>query len=126
MMSNELNGKTMVCVTVQKTCERLIREGAKFAGEDGLRVVHVVKSGGSVLGGTSESEALEYLFQISRTYGAEMDMLRSGDVIGTLVDFAQKNGIEHLIIGSAAARSEMDMGSVLRQQLPDVQVHVIS
>ena len=75
--------KTMVCVTVQKTCERLIRAGASLAGGAGLSVVHVARSGEALLGGSSESEALEYLFRISREYGAEMDMLRSDDVIDT-------------------------------------------
>ena len=117
--------KTMVCVTVQKTCERLIREGARIAGDQGLRVVHVVKNGANVLGGDSESEALEYLFRISRTYGAEMDMLRSDDVIGTIVDFAKKCGAQCVVIGSATGRSEMDVGSILRAKLPDVQVAVV-
>lgn len=117
--------KTMVCVTVQKTCERLIREGARLAGDEGLSVVHVVKPGGTVLGGESESEALEYLFHISREYGAEMDMLRSDDVIGTIVDFAKKCGAAYLVIGSPKEKSKLDVASLLRSRLPTIRVIVV-
>ena len=118
--------KTMVCVTVQKTCERLIRAGASLAGGAGLSVVHVARSGEALLGGSSESEALEYLLRISREYGAEMDMLRSDDVIDTIVDFAQRNAIETLVIGAAGSRSSYDVAGTLRARLPGVQVVVVA
>lgn len=115
----------MVCVTVQRTCERLIREGARLAGDEGLSVVHVVKSGGAVLGGDSDAGALEYLFQISRTYGAQMDMLRSDDVLGTIADFARAGGIAYLVIGEAPRRGHTDVAASLRARLPDVRVFVV-
>lgn len=117
--------KTMVCVTVQKNCERLIREGAKLAGDKGLSVVHVVGTGGSVLGGKSDGDALEYLFQISRTYGAEMDMLRSDDVLGTLATFAERNDIDYLVIGAPKQRRHMNVSGSLQEKLPGVKVFVI-
>ena len=53
----------LVCVTGQKNCERLIVAGARIAREENLplNVLHVVHSGGSVLGFVNEPEALEYL-----------------------------------------------------------------
>lgn len=117
--------KTMVCVTVQKTCERLIKEGAAISGDEGLSVVHVVRNGGSVLGGESDAEALDYLFSVSRTYGAEMDMLRSDEVIATIVDFAVKHKIEYLVVGGPAGRSERDVGAQLRARLPQVRIFVV-
>ena len=118
--------KTMVCVTVQKTCERLIRAGASLAGGAGLSVGHVARSGEALLGGSSESEGWEFLFRISREYGAEMDMLRSDDVIDTIVDFAQRNAIETLVIGAAGSRSSYDVAGTLRARLPGVQVVVVA
>ena len=115
----------MVCVTVQRTCERLIREGAKIAGEQGLSVVHVVKNGGAMLGGKSDEEALEYLYGISRAYGAEMDMLRSDDVLGTIATFARQNDIAYLVIGAPKQRRHLNASGSLQQKLPDVKVFVI-
>lgn len=117
--------KTMVCVTVQKTCERLIRAGAKMAGDQGLSVVHVVKNGGAMLGGKSDEEALDYLYRISRMYGAEMDMLRSDDVTATIVDFARKNSVQCIVIGSPAGRMKADIASQLMARLAEVEVYVV-
>lgn len=115
----------MVCVTVQKNCERLIREGARYAAGGPLRVVHVVKNGAAVLGGDSDGDSLEYLFRISREYGAEMDMLRADDVIATIVDFAARNGIVNLVIGATPAKSQVDVAATLRARLPGVRIFVI-
>lgn len=117
--------RTMVCVTVQRTCERLIHKGADLAGEEDLRVVHVVRNGGAVLGGDNEPEALDYLFRISRTFGAEMDMLRSDNVVDTLVDFANKHQISYLVIGAGGNDSRTDMAAALRARLPEVRIFVI-
>lgn len=115
----------MVCVTVQKTCERLIREGAMIAGDAELKVMHVVKPGDSVLGGGSESDALEYLFRISRTYGAEMDMLRSEDVIGTIAEFAKKHDIAYIVMGATPAKAKTDVAASLGKQLSGVEIIII-
>ena len=87
--------RVLVCVTGQKSCERLIEEGASIASEHNieLSVVHVAKTGNNFLGSassTSEAEALEYLFGISKIYDADMTMLRSDDVIPTIVSYARK------------------------------------
>ena len=54
--------RVLVCVTGQKSCERLIEEGASIAQEHNieLSVVHVAKTGNNFLGSTSgitEAEA---------------------------------------------------------------------
>ena len=117
--------RTMVCVTVQKTCERLIREGASIAGGAGLRVVHVARSGAALLGVGSDGEALEYLYRISREYGAEMDMLRSENVLETIVDFARKYDIECIVLGSPGAVSNHDFAGVLRARLPSMPIVIV-
>ena len=84
--------KIMVCVTRQKTCERLIRMGEKIANHSKgeLSVVHVAKMGTNFLDNPHEGEALEYLFQISKHAGADLSVLRSDNVVNTLVKFAKK------------------------------------
>jgi Osmosensitive K+ channel histidine kinase len=117
--------KTMVCVTVQKTCERLIREGASIAGGAGLNVVHVVRSGAALLGARDDNAALGYLYCIAREYGAEMDMLRSDDVIETIVDFARRNGVECVVLGSPGAGSGYNFAEMLRERLPNTFVVIV-
>jgi len=119
--------KTMVCVTVQKTCERLIRQGAAFAGAQGLHVLHVAKDGEALLGGNDDGEALNYLYCISREYGAEMDVLRAKDkdIIETVAAYAKANGVACVVLGSGGERRGSDLPTKLRTRLPGVDVEVI-
>lgn len=118
---------TMVCVTVQRNCDRLIRHGATLSSEDGLHVVHVVKSGGAVLGARSDGEALDFLYRTASAYGAEMDMLRSDDVVGTIADFAARHAVSYLVIGASAerGRKDKDIEKQLQGRLPGVRIFVI-
>ena len=52
--------KIMVCVTVQKTCQRLIQMGAmlKEREEDEMFVVHVAPRDGVLMSASSDNEAL--------------------------------------------------------------------
>ena len=71
--------RVMVCVTRQKTCERLIRVGKKLVnGSEGeLVVVHVSRVGDNFLGSNDEGEALDYLFQEAKNAGANLTVIRS-------------------------------------------------
>ena len=53
----------MVCVTRQKTCERLIKAGARVAKDAGMAfsVVHVVRPGEQMLDLGEDGAALDYL-----------------------------------------------------------------
>ncbi len=115
----------MVGGTVHKTCERLIREGAALSGGAGLSVVHVARGGEKLLGVGSDGEALEYLYRISREFGAEMDMLRSDDIKGTIVDFARKNAVECIVLGASGTRGGFSVSEALRSLLPGVTVVVV-
>ncbi len=114
--------KTMVCVTVQKTCERLILEGAKLAGDSELIVVHVAKNGAKLLGGGSDAEALEYLYRIAREYGADMEVVRADDAVETIVELAKQKNIECLVIGLGGSRGGYDFSGQIRMRLPNVTV----
>ena len=117
----------LVCVTGQKNCERLIVAGARIAREEGLplNVLHVVQSGGSVLGFVNEPEALEYLLKVSVEHGASMYVRRSDDVIAS-IEYAAKN--EHcrvLVAGRAANYSGHDLLDELQQRLPGVRFEIM-
>jgi K+-sensing histidine kinase KdpD len=119
--------KVMVCVTRQKTCERLIRIGKKLTNGVGqMTVVHVTKAGDNVLGNPDEGEALEYLFQVSKKAGAEMTVLRSDNILNTLLDYAKKNKITEIVMGeSPEPGSKNSLIHNMEQMLPGVKFNVI-
>ena len=80
----------LVCVTQQKTCERLINEANKLLSEykGNLYVINVVKNELNFLDSTVESEALEYLFGISKKYWCKFNCSKSDDIEGTIAQYA--------------------------------------
>jgi len=93
----------MVCVTQQKTCDRLIRYGHDFIKDEKgeLFIIHVAHYEFKFLGSTQEGEALEYLYQKALEYGANLTVIRSNHVLDTLVDLVDKNKISHVILGES-------------------------
>lgn len=121
--------KTMVCVTVQKNCERLIRAGSQFAQglPHGLSVVHVAPTDAHFLGKNQDGEALEFLYRISREFGADMDVLRSDRPLDTLVEHARKIGAQCVVLGMSSEPSrpgKPDLAAALQKRLPDVTVYI--
>lgn len=93
----------MVCVTQQKTCERLIKYGYEFLGTDEgeLFIIHVAHYQFKFLGKNEEGEALEYLYEKALEYGANLTVVRSNHVLDTLVELVKKNQITHVILGES-------------------------
>lgn len=118
----------MVCVTQQKNCERLIQKGAaikdKLNGD--LFVIHVAREGVNFLGNNKEAEALEYLFDISKSVGADLTVLRSNSIVNTLVDFIEDKKIEHVVLGEPPqdCRDE-SIVMELQTKLPKCNFYVI-
>lgn len=120
-------GDVMVCVTRQKTCQRLIKFGAKIAGERGagLYVVHVAKANTNFLGSSNEAEALETLFQTANDYGADMTVLKSEDVPDTLAKFAQTHQVGHMVMGAPPKGADNALVRTVELRLPSVQFHIM-
>ena len=93
----------MVCVTQQKTCERLIKYGHDLlGGEKGeLLVIHVAQYEFTFMEHEQEGEALEYLYGKAMEYGANLTVVRSNHVAETLVNIIDKNKITHVVIGQS-------------------------
>lgn len=93
----------MVCVTQQKTCERLIKRGAKLRdSENGeLYVIHVARNEWNFLDSSKESEALEYLFSISKSVEADLSVLKSDNIVKSIIDFASDKNISFIILGES-------------------------
>ena len=113
----------LVCVTGQKSCERLILAGAEIARQENVRlnVLHVVRPGGNVLGFVNEPQALEYLLKISVEHGASMYVRRSDDVAGSIEYAAKNEGARVLVAGRAANYSGWDLLDELKTRLPGVR-----
>jgi len=120
--------KILVCVTQQKTCERLIRKAAELRGESQceLYVIHVAKNNWNFLDNIKEGEALEYLFGISKSVGANLSVLKSDDIVKTILDFVNNNEIDCIIMGeSPNDHKENNFYKELKSSLNNVEIMVI-
>lgn len=93
----------LVCVTVQKECERLILAGKRLAdnGKIGLQVLHVMQPDAAPLGNPDAQVALNALYALSRKAGAEMTLLYNADVRAAIVDFAHQVNAVCVVVGSS-------------------------
>ncbi len=106
----------MVCVTQQKTCDRLIQYGNSILGDNKgeLFIIHVAHYKFNFLGHTKEGEALEYLYEKALEYDANLTVVRSNDVAETLASQVEKNNIIHIVVGESG---ETDITSNIVNQL---------
>ena len=124
-----MSKKVMVCVTQQKTCDRLIQHGhdllAQEKGE--LFIIHVTQYDFKFLGNSKEGEALDYLYEKAFDYGAQLTVVRSNHVLETLVDLVKKHRITHLVLGeSGETEGENNLVRKLGEQIKkQVQIIVI-
>ena len=113
----------LVCVTRQKTSEKLIKKGVELTkGEENscLNVIHVVNENDKLLYNLSDGDALEYLFEITQDVGAaNLVVKRSKDVIKTLVDYAEEINCTHIVLGNSNNPSN-NFISKLQRKLPNV------
>jgi len=103
-----LTRNVMVCVTQQKTCDRLIQYGHELLSEDKgeLFIIHVAHYQFKFLGNSKEGEALEYLYEKAMEYGAQLTVVRSNNVQDTLVDLVKKYKITDIILGESGESTE--------------------
>ena len=118
----------LVCVTQQKTCERLIKKAAELRDEHkgNLSVIHVIKDSWNILDNSREGEALEYLFGISKSAGANLSVLKSDEIVKSIADYARENKIDCIILGdSQNDHKENDFSNELKKLLSNVEIKII-
>jgi K+-sensing histidine kinase KdpD len=118
----------LVCITQQKTCERLIKKAAELRDEHGgnLFVIHVVKDDWNFLDNVREGEALEYLFGISKSIGANLSVLKSDNIVGTISEFSRENKINCIVMGeSPNDHKENKFYNELKGLLSNVEIKII-
>jgi K+-sensing histidine kinase KdpD len=113
----------LACVTKQKTCERLIKEASRRKAPQGnIHVLHVAKDEWNILDNSRESEALDYLFKISKSYDAEMTMLRADDISKTIATFAKDRQVNLIVLGESSNARENKFFKRLRTLLKDTSI----
>lgn len=100
--------RVLICVTQQKSCERLIEFGRNLVNsdKDELHVIHVVKENWKYFGQLEEKDALDYLFEVSKEHNAMLSVLKAKDIEKALSDFAEKHKITDIVMGESLERSE--------------------
>lgn len=120
----------MVCVTQQKSCKRLIEEGAALAEKtDGnLYVIHVVKEGWKYFGKLKEADAIEFLFEVSKENGADLTVVKARDIEGTLKRFAREKAIDVVVMGATKEKaSGQDMVRRLKGKgLENIELKIVA
>jgi len=121
--------RIMVCVTQQKSCKRLIEKGAKLKKheQDDIHVVHVVKENWKYFGKLKEADALEYLFDSTKEYNANLSVIKAQDIEDTLKNYALKNKINLIVMGESLEKSaQQNMITRLQSKgLGDVKFEVV-
>jgi K+-sensing histidine kinase KdpD len=69
--------------------------------DDELHVIHVVKEDWRYFSEMKESDALEYLFDVSKNHGANLTVLKANDIEMTLSDFARKHNVDIIVMGES-------------------------
>ena len=139
-LENESIKGVMVCVTNQRSCERLIMHGAQRSVDDAKRiqadvkggalplyVVHCVQTGQNFLNTPYEADAIDYLFTCAQVVDAELTILRCDSVEQALADFARKNNVGVIVMGAAGEGAGKGKFAIrLQELLPEVEFDIIT
>ena len=116
----------LVCVTRQKACERLIKAAAKLKKKDGeLYVIHVTKENWNFVDNSRDGEAMEYLFSLTKSYGADLTILNS-DKIRNYSQFAEHYGIDLIVLGQSPDGSQGAFQNRLESLLNDTDTEIMA
>ena len=116
----------MVCVTWPRTYDKLIARGMERSADAEIHVVHCVETGRNFMGTPFEGDAVEYLFTAAQLAGAELILLRADNVDDALVEYAEKNGIDMIIMGSSPTKLDHEtIVTRLQRRLPNVEFDII-
>ena len=115
---------TLVCVTGQRDCDRLIRAGKKIAEESStsLQVLCVQPTSA---GFETSCEELEYLRQTARDAQAEMTVFFNDEAALIAVGFVKQIGAIHIVTGMAEAPVN-GFVEMIHKLLPKIPISMVA
>ena len=119
----------LVCVTGQRSCARLISYGKELIEGDGgnMMVVHIAGYELSKLAEGELAENLEFLHTCAVEHECNLTIIRSDNVVATMVSLINKFDIQRIVLGETRKPDEKDSTtSAFRDLLhDDVQIIVV-
>lgn len=96
MSAQSLRRQTLVLVTDQFQCERIIKAGRAIAGitHTQLRVFHICAEGH-----TGDPAALQFLFNSAKQNGSVLEIAYNSDFIGAITETIQSSNTVNVITG---------------------------
>lgn len=88
--------KTLVCVTDQKQCDRIIYSGRLLADITSTDLVVITVAKPDI---PQDPQSMEYLFSVAQKNNAEMSVLFSNDVARAIIKFIKENKITNVLTG---------------------------
>ncbi|NLL68476.1 MAG: universal stress protein [Clostridiaceae bacterium] len=117
----------LVCVTRQKACERLIKVAADLKKKDGeLYVIHVTKENWNFVDNSRDGEAMEYLFSMTKSFGADLTILNSDKIPETIAQFAEHYGIDLIVLGESPDGTQNTFKHRLEHLLSDTGTKIMA
>lgn len=91
--------KTLVCVTDQRDCDRIIKAGRRLSQltDSELLVLNI-----ALPNQPQDPQSVEYLFSVSKENDAEMTVLFANDVAKAIIQYIKSNKISFMLTGVPA------------------------
>ena len=119
--------RILVCVTDQPQCSRLIHQGREWANQKGarLQVLHVRTRQKTMMGNPDIGAALNQLYADARAAEAEMEIIASSEVEKTIADYARKEQVTGIVIGSSPGNERLPMSERLKALMPGIEIMTV-
>ncbi len=88
--------KTLVCVTDQKRCDRIIYSGRLLSDITSTDLVVITVAKPDI---PQDPQSMEYLFSVAQKNNAEMSVLFSNDVAKAIIKFIKENKVTNVLTG---------------------------
>ena len=94
----EARPSVLVCVTGQRSCERLIEQGALMAANEDMELM-VLSVQPNDIKYQKDGEALEYLFTVAMNHNAQMSVYFSNDKLRSANAFIRRQNVARFVVG---------------------------
>lgn len=119
----------LVCVTGQKSCARLISYGKELIEGDGgnMMVVHIAGYDLSELAKGELAANLESLHRCAVEHDANLTIIRSDNVVATMVSLINRYDIHRIVLGETRKATEEESTTSAFKDLlhDDVQIIIV-